>query len=323
MPERILDDLLNENIISPEDAEKIRLFAAKKPFSLHWELTTLLYLGVLLLNIGLGFLIYENIDSIGHVAIITFIGLISAGCFWYAVRHRQPFSRDAVESPTPYYDYILLLGCLTFLLMEGYWQYQYNLFGSRYGLATFIPMVLFFGLAYWLDNRGVLTMAITALASWLGLTVTTNELLTKNDFDNPTIVNTGIFLGALMILATFLSRHYRFKKHFGLTYLQFGVHILMIACLAGMMVLDSPFVYFPLLCLAVAFFLWYARMEASFYFLLLAVVYGYIGFTYMLFHLLSGTDADFLFYLSYFFLSCIGVILFLTRYKRFFKNATL
>ncbi len=321
MHEQVRQLLLRQEIITPEEAETIRLFAAKKPFSLHWELTTLLYLGVLLLNIGLGFIIYENIDSIGHAAIIALIGLLSAGCFWYAISRRQPFSRGEVQSPTPYYDYILLLGCLTFLLMEGYWQYQYNLFGTRYGLATFIPMLLFFGLAYWLDNRGVLTMAITALASWLGLTVTTNELLTKNDFNDSVIVNTAIFLGALLIGATFLSERYQLKKHFGATYLQFGVHILMIACLAGMMVLDIPLLYFPLLCLAIGFFLWYARTRESFYFLLVAVVYGYIGATHMLFRVLSGADSTV--YLLYFIFSCVAVIFFLTRYKQFFKNNAL
>jgi len=145
MHPHILRNLLQQEIITPEDAARIEVFESKKPFSLHWELKSLLYLGVLLLNIGLGFLIYQNIDSIGHVALITLIGAISAVCFGYAIRHRQPFSAGAVESPTPYYDYILLLGCLTFLIMEGYWQYQYQIFGTRYGLATFIPMVLFFG----------------------------------------------------------------------------------------------------------------------------------------------------------------------------------
>ena len=64
----ILRDLLQHELITPEDAEKIALFESKRPFSLHWELKTLLYLGVILLNLGLGFLIYENIDSIGHIA---------------------------------------------------------------------------------------------------------------------------------------------------------------------------------------------------------------------------------------------------------------
>ena len=100
----------------------------------------MLYLGVLLLNLGLGVLIYENVDTIGHAALIAFIGALSAGCFAYAFRQRLPFSPGEVGSPTLYFDYILLLACLTLLIMEGYWQYQYDIFGERYGLATAIPM---------------------------------------------------------------------------------------------------------------------------------------------------------------------------------------
>ena len=320
MHPHILRNLLQQEIITPEDAAKIEAFESKRPFSLHWELKSLLYLGVLLLNIGLGFLVYQNIDSIGHVALITLIGAISAVCFGYAIRHRQPFSAKAVESPTPYYDYILLLGCLTFLIMEGYWQYQYQIFGTRYGLATFIPMVLFFGLGYWLDNRGVLSLGITALASWLGITVTPQELLSKNDFNSATIVYTGVFLGILLTLAAFVGERLNFIKHFSLTYLNFGVHIGMISCLAGMMALDREAIYFPLLCIAVGFYLWYARTRGSFYFLTVAVVYGYIGITYMLIAHTNSLNLDFMFYLLYFVLSCTGVIYFLINYKRFIKD---
>lgn len=320
MHEPILRHLRHQELLAPEEADKIAQFESTKPFSLHWELKTLLYLGVLLLNVGLGFLIYENIDSIGHAVIIMLIGAISAGCFWYALRHRQPFSLGEVKSPTPYYDYILLLGCLTFLIMEGYWQYQYQIFGTRYGLATFIPMVLFFALAYWLDNRGVLSMGITALATWLGITVTPQSLLTENDFNSVSIVQTGVFLGVVLTAVPFLSERWGIKKHFSLTYLNFGVHILMISTLAGMMALEQTLLYFPLLCLGVGFFLWYARTRASLYFLTVAVIYGYIGVTYVLFANTDGMGFDFMFYLFYFVLSCIGVILFLTNYKHFIKK---
>ncbi len=318
----ILRELLQQELITHEDAEKIALFESKKPFSLHWELKTLLYLGVILLNIGLGFLIYENIDSIGHVALITLIGAVSAGCFWYSVRHRGPFSKGEVVSPTPFYDYILLLGCLTFLIMEGYWQYQYQIFGTRYGMATLIPMLLFFGLAYWLDNRGVLSLGITALASWLGVTVTPQDLLRQNDFNSETIVATGVFLGVLMATAAFLSERQDFKKHFSLTYLNFGVHIGMISCLAGMMSPGQAWAYFPIFVVAVAFYLWYARTRSSFYFLTVTVLYGYIGATYMLFRLLDSMSGEFMvyLYLFYFMASCAGIIIFLINYKRFFKK---
>lgn len=320
MHQPVLDHLLRQDLIAAEDAEKITQFEAARPFSLHWELKTLLYLGVLLINAGLGYLIYENIDSIGHAALIALIGAVSAACFWYAFRRGLPFSRGEVESPTPYFDYILLLGCLTFLLLEGYLQYQYGIFGQRYGLATFIPMVLFFGLAYRFDHRGVLSLGITALASWLGVTVTPKDLLSQNDFNSQSIVQTGVFLGLLLSIIPFLSERRDFKKHFSLTYLNFGVHILMVACLSGLMALEQPVVYFPLLCAAVAFFGWYAITRASFYFLTVAVLYGYIGFTWLIFRFAPGFD--FTFYLFYFVVSCVGVIVFLTNYKRFFKTRT-
>ncbi len=320
MHPHVLRNLLQQEIITPEDAAKIETFELKRPFSLHWELKSLLYLGVILLNIGLGFLVYQNIDTIGHAALIALIGAISAACFFYAIRHRPPFSAGASEAPTPYYDYILLLGCLTFLIMEGYLQFQYQVFGTRYGLATFIPMVLFFGLGYWLDNRGVLSLGLTALASWLGITVTPQDMLSKNDFNSATIVQTGVLFGALLTLVPFVSERLNFKKHFSLTYLNFGVHIGMISCLAGMMALDLEIIYFPVLCLAVGFYLWYARTRGSFYFLTVAVVYGYIGLTYMLIAHTASLNLDFMFYLLYFVLSCTGVIFFLINYKRFIKN---
>lgn len=319
MHPHIRQHLLAQELITPEDAARIEAFETQRPFSLHWELKTLLYLGVLLLNIGLGYLVYQNIDTIGHAALITLIGGISAFCFAYAIRHRRAFTTGETISPTPYYDYILLLGCLTFLVMEGYLQYQYQVFGTRYGLATFIPMVLFFGLAYWLDNRGVLSLGITALASWVGITVTPQELLSKNDFSSATIVFTGVLLGFVLSVVPFLSERYNFKKHFSLTYLNFGVHIGMISCLAGMMALDQELIYFPLLCFAVGFFLWYARTRGSFYFLTVAVVYGYIGITYLLIAHTESLNLDFTFYLLYFVLSCTGVIFFLINYKRFIK----
>jgi hypothetical protein len=118
-------------------------------FSLHWELKTLLYLGVLLLSGGLGILIYENIDSISHQAILAAVALVSAGSFYYCYKQSSAFSWKKVKSPTPLYDYLLLLGCLTFITFIGYLQFAYTAFGSRYGLATAIPLVVIFFSAYY------------------------------------------------------------------------------------------------------------------------------------------------------------------------------
>jgi hypothetical protein len=313
MSNHIFQHLLENNQIPIEEAEKIQQYEAQKPFSLHWELTTMLYLGVLMLNLGLGMLIYENIDTIGHAVLIAIIGLLSAACFYYTFRHHRSFSKEAVASPTPYFDYILLLGCLTFLIMEGYWQYQYQIFGERYGLATFIPMVLFFGLAYFFDHKGVLSLAITTLAAWVGLNITPLELLKKNDFDSPSIIYSGIGLGIFLIGVSFATAQIGLKRHFSDVFHQFSIHILLIACLAGMMHLDQIFFFVPLL-IGTFYFIWYARQHDSLFFLTMAIVYAYIGFTHLVFEKLNLGNAAF-FYL-YFILSCGGIIYFFLNYKK-------
>ena len=136
--------LHREGLISDNSLQKVEAMEKARLFSLQWELKTLLYLGVTLLSGGLGILVYKNIDSIGHQAILAFIALVCAGCFYYCRRKAAPFSVSKLPSPDPYFDYILLLGCLTLITFIAYLQYAYTVFGNHYGLATFIPMVILF-----------------------------------------------------------------------------------------------------------------------------------------------------------------------------------
>lgn len=313
MHEHLLNELENQGLVTAENRATIRQYESQKPFSLHWELKTLLYLGVLLLNLGLGYLIYDNIDNIGHNAVIAGIAAVCTACFVYASRQRVPFSMGQVQSPSPYHDYVLLLGCLTFLILEGYLQYRYGIFGSRYGLATFIPMVVFFFVAYCFDHRGALSLAITALASWLGIAATPASLFAQNDFANANVVFTGLALGLVLCVVAFASEKYNCKRHFAFMYLNFSIHVLFIACLAGIMILERWLLFVPLLAAAVFFFVWYARSRASLYFLVTAILYAYVGLTYLVFQTeLFQTDLIYL----YFILSCTGVIVFLLNHKK-------
>ena len=131
-------------LISDASFEKIRMRAANQLFSLYWELRAILYIGVLLLSGGIGILIYKNINSIGHTAILLFIALVSAGSFAYCFKKSPAFSFQKIWPLNSFLDYILLLGCLTFISFVGYLQFQYQVFGNRFGLALFIPMVVLF-----------------------------------------------------------------------------------------------------------------------------------------------------------------------------------
>jgi hypothetical protein len=325
MDQQLFERLQKEGVISSESAERVGTISANRLFSVHWELKTILYLGVLLLSGGLGILVYKNIDTIGHQAILAAIALGCAGCFYYGIRHKLPFSREKVPAPNVLFDYILLLGCLLLITFITYLQVQYNVFGHRYGAATFIPMVALFFSAYYFDHLGVLSMAVTNLAAWMGVTVTPLQLLYENDFSSFPLIYSGLLLGAILVAAAFVSQRQHFKAHFAFTYSNFGTHIFLIATLAGMFAAyDGAYgLWFLLLAGAVAFFMSQAIKHKSFYFALIIILYAYVGLSFVIVRLLievndlGGVYAG----LLYFIASGIAFVVLLVKLNKKLKKA--
>lgn len=321
----LFEQLQKEGTISATSAEKVRTITTNRLFSVHWELKTILYLGVLLLSGGLGILVYKNIDTIGHQAILLAIAAACSGCFYYCFRHKLPFSWEKVAAPNSIFDYILLLGCLLMLTFITYLQVQYNVFGTRYGAATFFPMLVLFFAAYYFDHLGVLSMAITNLAAWMGVTVTPLQLLHANDFSSYILIYTGLLLGAVLIGGAWLSDRKRYKAHFAFTYSNFGTHVFLIATLAGMFAAYEGLyiVWFLLLAAATWFFYNQAVKQGSFYFVLIVVLYAYVGLSYVVVRLLMLTESIGGVYLGliYFILSGIGAIGLLMKLNKKLKKA--
>ena len=314
----LLQNLQEKEIISPEKSTAISEYEKTKPFSLHYELRTLLYLGITLLTGGLGVLIYQNLDTIGHGIIVALIAIITLVCFGFAFWKREPFTWEEVKNPHHFSDFVLLLGCTSFLILEGYLQFQYDLFGLKYGLVTFIPAILFFFCAYFFDHRGVLSMAITAFASWVGVNIAPFTVLEKNDFLAPNFLITAIVLGLVLSGLGLISEYKNLKKHFSFTYLLLGSNLTLIAALTGMFSHTNWFIYASItLALCVGLFL-YARKTQSYIFLLMGTIYGYIALTYMLFKLAEAIDEDFMymFAMYYYLISGVGIIVFLMKIKK-------
>lgn len=312
----ILNSLINKGVISEQQAEAIAGFEGGKAFSIHWELRSILYLGILVFSSGAGILIYENIDSIGHQVIIAIIALITAGCFYYTYQNSLPYSHGPTDNPNKLVDYVLLLGCSTFLGLEGYLQYQYNLFGSRYGLAVIIPTIVFFLCAYRFDHRGALSMAITGLASWLGLTIAPLSVLSDNDFSDGKLIIPAIALGSILTAVGWISEEQNIKKHFAFTYTLMGGNLAAIATQIGLFTHAPKILYFAIGIGLCYFFIRRARHAQSLLFLLMGTVYGYCIITYTIFENL-GADAAFGLGIFYFFFSSLGVIYFLLNFKKF------
>ena len=314
-----------EGLLSEDSFQKIKQHQANRLFSLHWEIKTLLYLGVLLLTGGLGILVYKNIDTIGHQIILLFIALVCIGSFYYCFKSKLPFSTGRVVSPNVFFDYLLLLGCLSFIIFIGYLQYQYNVFGDRYGLASFIPMLLLFFSAYYFDHLGVLSMGITNLAAWMGITVTPLQILKANDFNCGTIILTGFLLGVLLNAAALLTYKKNLKRHFGFTYTNFGMHIIFISCLAALFHFENAYLQWVLFLAIISWYFYLKAMaDKSFYFILVTTLYTYIGISYVFIRLLDmmGSFGMGSLYLGiiYFISSAIGLVLFLIKMNKKIKT---
>lgn len=323
----IVEKLYKDGDITEQGYQKLNSAYSNRLFSVGIELRTILYAGILLLTSGLGILVYKNIDTIGHLAVISFIALVSAACFVYCYMKSFPYSNLKVKSPHTFSNYILLLGCLTFAIFMGYLQYQYSTFGLHNEIAFLIPAIIFFAAAYYFDNLGVLSMAITALAGFIGIAITPTELLSNNDFSSHSLILSGLGLGAFLVGAALLLNHKKIKAHFTFTYLNFAVHLLFVSCLAGMFAFDDWFLFTLLLVLFVFLVGRHAYKEKSFYYLLFTVIYGYIGVSYVFFRVFvkaveSIRDFDvILIYLvpMYFIGSSVYIVMFLRKTNKKFK----
>jgi hypothetical protein len=301
-----------EGLISNASLQKIKQRASSRIFSVHWELKTILYLGVLLLTGGLGILIYKNIDTIGHQVILAAIALLCAGCFFYCERKKLPFAVTRVPAPNSFFDYILLLGCITLITFITYLQVQYTTFGNAYGLATFIPMVISFFCAYYFDHLGVLSMAIANLAAWMGIAVTPLQIFRENNFADAQIIFAGLLLGVALNAIAWASKQRNIKAHFCFTYTNFGMNILFIACLAGMFHFDDFYLLWLLpLVGIVCYFYKRSIATSSFYIMLMLTLYGYTGISYVIIRLAPDMDDAIFLVIFYFILSGLSLISFL------------
>lgn len=320
---QIAEKLFKEQAIREPSYQKISSANTSRLFSVGIELRSILYIGILALSTGLGILVYKNIDSIGHIAVISFIALLSAGCFAYCFTKRLPYSNQKVVSSNTLADYILLLGCLTFATFMGYLQYEFSAFGPHNEIAFLIPAIIFFTVAYYYDHVGVLSMAITAFAGFIGITITPLQLLDHNDFSSNQIIFSGLGLGAVLVCTALVLDKKDIKKHFTFTYLNFSMHLLFVSALAGLFTSDIWAMFIPILALFVFLVIRHAYKERSFYFLLFAVLYAYIGVSYIFFKGLWSVDhsGDSMIFLVplYFIGTSIYMVIFLRGVNKKFK----
>lgn len=323
------ENLHGQGIIGEESMEKIRRFYADSSVSLHSELRILLYLGVVLVSSGLGFLIYRHLEDIGRLTIALVLLMACIACYLAALRFKNRMHQETAQQPV-LYDYTVLMSALLLLMLVGYLQSQFHFFGNRFGLASFIPMVILFITAYFFDHKGVLSLAIVTLAAWVGININRKTWYGIATLDHTATIIAAFVLGILLIVVAIWVSQRNLKPHFGSVYHQFGSHGTMLAANAAILHFDKFYwLCFLVLLLVAAFHYRKAIRESSFYYLVISCLYPYFGFSYCVIHALdkhlSNSSSDvFLLALIYLIGSAIMLAYFLTtRYKKMTAHASL
>jgi hypothetical protein len=319
----IADDLLAQNLISKSSHSQIKTAASPPFFSIHFELNTILYAGILCLSTGLGLLVYNNISSIGHISILTCIALICVGSFAWCFGRAAGFSFSKVQSPARLDDYLLLLSGLTLVTFFGYLQFQFSLFGKM-GFEFLLPALLCFWAAYYFDHLGVLSISITSLGAFMGIAMSPFSKEMYTSYNTSSEIFGGLFLSLLLVGLGIVSHKKALKSHFTFTFFNFALHTSFFASIAAIFILNYWVVSIPLLLIISWRAHMYARKQRSFYFFLVSTLYSYLAVICLYFKgwfSLRLPETDFFFYFT-FFLLIVSSIVVIRLIRSFRKQVT-
>lgn len=321
--ENATNKLFEKNLISKEQYKEITLHRDLNLFSLHSELKFSLYLSVLLFTSGIGILIYENIDSIGHIAILSILLAVTAICFYFSFKNSVGFKKKQTHFENPLFDYLILAAVLLSCIFMGYLQFQYTIFGTHYGLATIVPTAIAFFCAYYFDNKSILSIAITGILAYIGLSVSPQSLLNNDFHETTTLSYSAIGLGVILILWSIYSIKIALKPHFTLVYLTFALHLISISCINNLF--ESSWVICSLLLVVSTYYFYKSSYQLkSVSLFVFNVIYAYIAINIFIFKLIAITNIlDYILPLFYFtpFYFIGSIILFIRLIKKFNKNS--
>jgi hypothetical protein len=306
-----LEQWKERGIISPEQRALLTGLSRGEPFSLFLELNILLYAGILAFVAGLGWTISTWSQQLGDVLVLAILSAILAVCFWYCFSRAPAWSAGETPSPSLVLDYVLYLGCLIWSLEIAFIEGRFHMLSGQWDLYLLATAALFFLLAYRFDNRLVLSLALSSLAGWFGLTISHWQ------FHQDATYRQSAILYSLMVGAAGAALQRRgVKPHFLGTYLNIAANVVFWALLSGVFNREGYLVWFVALLAACGASLAWGLSRRQFSFVAYAVVYGYIGVSSILIRDINGETAI----LSYFVVTGIAILVLLILIARRFAR---
>jgi hypothetical protein len=298
-----------QGAISVEQHAHLASLVRGEPFSLFLELNILLYAGVLAFVAGLGWTITTWSQQLGDVVVLTVLSAILAACFWYCFSGAPGWSVAEVPAPSAVFDYVLYLGSLVWAIELAYLEKRLHLLSGEGDLLLLATAGFFFFLAYRFYNRFVLSLALSSLAGWFGLTIShwmPNEDAAYRQY--------ALIYCLLVGIGAFFLHRRGVKPHFFGIYLNIVANVLFWALLSGVFNRQDYGLWFVTLLLACGASLAWGLTRRQFVFVAYAAIYGYVGVS----SILIRDFADESFVLSYFVITAAGMLGLLVRIARSF-----
>jgi hypothetical protein len=298
--------------ISPEQHAHLAGLSREEPLSLFLELNVLLYTGVLAFVAGLGWTVSTWSQQIGDVLVVAVLSTILAACFWYCISRAPAWSPTETQAPSPIFDYVLYLGSLVWSLELAYLENRFHVLSGQWDLYLLVTAGLFFFLAYRLDNRFVLSLALSSLAGWFGLTI--SHWSAHQDV----VYRQYAVLYCLLIgIGGALLQRRGLKPHFFGTYLNIVANVLFWALLSGVFNREGYGLWFLAVLIACGASLAWGLARRQFVFVAYAAVYGYVGVSSLFLRGVTGESAV----LSYFVVSGVAMLVVVVQIGRRFGRS--
>ena len=304
-----LDQWKERGVISPEQHTRLAGLSRGEPFSLFLELNILLYAGILSFVAGLGWTVTTWSQQLGDVLVLSVLSIMLAASFWYCFSRAPAWSPGETSSPSLIFDYVLYLGSLIWSVELAYLEERFHILSGQWDLYLLATAALFFFLAYRFDNRFVLSLALSSLAGWFGLTISRWPSSQVAEYRQYAILYSLTVAGA----GAALQRR-GLKPHFFSTYLNIAANVLFLALLSGVFNRQGYIVWFLALLAACGASLAWGLSRRQFSFVAYAAVYGYVGLSSILIRDIRGDTAV----LSYFVVTGIAMLVLLILIARRF-----
>jgi len=308
-----LEQWKERGIISPEQYAHLAGLSRGEPFSLALELNVLLYAGVLAFVAGLGWTITTWSQQLGDVLVLTILSAMLAACLWYCFSRAPDWSPAETPSPSLVFDYVLYLGSLTWSVELAYVENRFHLLSGQWDLYLLATAGLFFFLAYRFDNRFVLSLALSSLAGWFGLTISHGPSHPYAEQDAE-YRQYAILYSLIVGVAGAILQRRGVKSHFFGTYLNIAANVLFWALLSGVFNRQGYVVWFLALLAVCGASLAWGLARRQFSFVAYAAVYGYVGVSSILIRDINGGTA----LLSYFLVTGVAMLVMLVQIARRF-----